>query len=145
VSETPPGERQHPTLAELAKVPGKCNPRRVHDLEQILMWGNKDNAVWPEALPTAVIRIAELTRAYLEQAGISLEEAQDYEYAYRTEAEYFPQRNAYPRSQLMLAVVRLLSSSDPEATGLSCCMDIIEHYKEPPPPPMPERGLRLRS
>jgi hypothetical protein len=141
-----PGEPPWPTLAELSVRPGQLpgNRFRGQDLAQILHWGSgQGNVATQTKPPDAILSIHTLTRAYLVASGITLEEAQEWAYAYAVEAATFPNPSAYPRSQLLLCVVKLLRDPNPEATGPECCGAELDYYP-PPQPPMPPRGSRGR-
>jgi hypothetical protein len=59
------------------------NTSRGHDMEQILGWGKGDeDKTWPAKLPRSVQVIAALSQAYLIANGISVQEAEEWAYAY---------------------------------------------------------------
>jgi hypothetical protein len=139
-------ERVWPSLEQLARRPGQLPGHRFRqqDLAQILRWGTGEtNVARPGELPEAIARIRTLTRIELVDAAITLEEAEEWEYAYAVEAASHPNPSAYPRSRLLRCVVKLLANPDADALGSECCQDELD-YHPPVPPPRPPRGWRGR-
>ena len=139
-----PGEVSWPTLQELARLPAQIsgNRFRSQDLAHILRWGTGvTNVGSPTRVPEAIQFITTMTRSYLVANGVTLEEAEQWAYAYAVEATQYPNPSAHPRSQLLWCVVKLLRSVDEQATGHGCCADELD-YHPPQQPPMRPRGWR---
>ncbi len=142
-----PGEAAWPTLEDLARLPALSSEYRfrAQELAQILHWGTGfTNVGTPESPPEAILSISSLTRTHLVASGITLEEAEQWAYAYAVEAAQFPNPSAYPRSQLLWCVVKLLRDPNEQSTGTDCCADELG-YHPLDEPPIPPRGWRARS
>jgi hypothetical protein len=142
-----PGEAPWPTLEELSRLPGQIpgNRYRGQDLAALVAWGTgATNVAAPGTLPQAIQSITTLTRAYVVASGITLREAEQWAYAYAVEATQYPNPSAYPRSQLLWCIVKLLRNVNEHATGPDCCGDELD-YRPPQGLPLPPRGWRGRT